>query len=285
VTAGSISACLVVRNEEAVIERCLASVHGVVDEIVLVHNGPCADRTLEIAERFGCRTLVEPEAAYPEYHRPRAYAEARSEWILKLDADEFLSDALRARVRALAREPGVNGYAFRWRLWNGSRYFTEGGPYKLALFRRDAARLVGVVHAREQVDGEVREVALDLEHRPPYANFAWATITTKWNAWARVHAQLYLTDLASLPSWNYPGRLSWSVRRRMANRLAPLLVAPAAVHTLLFIMWHERRHLTLLERARLALSQALYRGMVTAHLARLAYAGDRARQVATPPRP
>lgn len=45
----SISACLVVRNEEAVIERCLESLAGVVDEIVLVHDGECEDRTLEIA--------------------------------------------------------------------------------------------------------------------------------------------------------------------------------------------------------------------------------------------
>jgi glycosyltransferase involved in cell wall biosynthesis len=277
VTPGSISACLVVRNEEAVIERCLSSVAGAVDEIVLVHNGPCTDRTLEIAERFGCRILVRDEADYPEYHRPRAYAEASGEWVLKLDADEYLSDALRAGLRALADDPAVAGYAFRWRLWDGSRYFTRDGPYKLALFRRDAARLIGVVHARERIDGEVREVPLDLEHRPRYANFALATIATKWSAWARVHAQLYLTDLDLLPSWNYPGRLAWSRRRRLVNRLAPVLVVPAALHTLLFIVWNERRHLTFVEAVRMGVAQGLYRGMVTANVARLVYAGGRER--------
>jgi hypothetical protein len=54
----SVSACLVLRNEEAVVERCLRSLEGVVEEIVLVHDGECEDRTLEIAERHGCQIHV-----------------------------------------------------------------------------------------------------------------------------------------------------------------------------------------------------------------------------------
>ena len=52
---GTISACVVAHNEEAVIERCLASLDGVVDEIIFVHDGECRDRSLEIAERHGAR--------------------------------------------------------------------------------------------------------------------------------------------------------------------------------------------------------------------------------------
>jgi glycosyltransferase involved in cell wall biosynthesis len=271
VSASSVSACLVVRNEEAVIGRCLASVAGVVDEIVLLHNGPCADATLDIAARFGCRIEVGEAAEYPEHHRPRAYAIAAGEWVLKLDADEFLSDGLRAALRGLVEDRSVNGYAFRWPLWDGRRYITRDGPYKLALFRRDAAHLIGVVHARERIDGEVREVALQLEHRPAYDNFAPSTIATKWRAWARAQARAFVSDVDALPRWNYPGRVAWSSRRRLANRLSPLLVVPAALHTFLFVMWRERRHLTVRERVRFGASQALQRGMVTAYVAWFSY--------------
>jgi hypothetical protein len=47
-----ISACLIVKNEEAVLEKCLASLQGIVDEIVVVDTGS-TDRTMEIARRFG----------------------------------------------------------------------------------------------------------------------------------------------------------------------------------------------------------------------------------------
>src|SRR5947209_4203128 len=56
----SISACLVVHDEEKLIERCLASLDGVVDEIVLVHDGPCTDRTLDIARGYGARVFERP---------------------------------------------------------------------------------------------------------------------------------------------------------------------------------------------------------------------------------
>ena len=46
--AGSVSACLVVRNEGKMIDRCLRSLAAVADEIVLVHDGECEDDTLEI---------------------------------------------------------------------------------------------------------------------------------------------------------------------------------------------------------------------------------------------
>jgi glycosyltransferase involved in cell wall biosynthesis len=256
----------VVHNEEAMIERCLASVAGVVDEVVLVHDGPCADLTLELAERHGCRVFLREAAGYPEHHHPFAYEQAAGEWILKLDADEFLSEALRARLRELAADPAVNGYAFRWRVWDGHRYITRDGPYRLALFRKRAAHLLGVLHAVVHVDGPVREIPLDLEHRPRQA-FELATLGAKWRHWARVQAGLYFVDLDQLPRWNYPGHVSWTRRRRLHNRLAPLLIIPAALHTLLFVLWKERR-LTMNERIRYGLVIAINRALVTAYVAR-----------------
>ena len=55
---GSISACIVARNEEALIDRCLDSLDGVVDEVVLVHSGPCEDRTIEIAHTCGATPIA-----------------------------------------------------------------------------------------------------------------------------------------------------------------------------------------------------------------------------------
>jgi glycosyltransferase involved in cell wall biosynthesis len=269
--SGSISACVVVRNEEAVIERCLNSLDGVVDEIVLVHSGPCEDRTLEIARRHGCRIFEAEDGGHGEHNTPFAYQRARGEWLLNLDADEFLSPELRARLREMTREPEIDGYAFMWPIWSGQRYLTAAGPYKRVLFRRARTRMVGLIHSPERIDGRVCEVPLLLEHRHPEHPYAMRTIATKWRQQARIQAREYTRDLSDVPRFNYPGELRWSRRRRIANLLSPLLVLPAALHTFVYVLRTERNHLRPLENLRAAMISAVYRAMVTAYVARFVY--------------
>jgi glycosyltransferase involved in cell wall biosynthesis len=267
---GSISACIVARNEEAVIGRCLESVAGVVDETILVHSGPCDDRTLEIAERFGCRVFVAPDWGYGEPNRPLAYERARGEWLLHLDADEFLSPQLRDGLRQLTLDPDVAGYAFIWPLWDGRRYRSSDGPYKPILFRRSRTRMVGLIHAMERVDGTVLRVPLVLEHRPA-GPFALRSLTGKWRYYARIQARQYTGDLAGVPCFNCPGAPRWTRRRRIANALSPILVVPAGLHSFVHVLRTERDHLRPLENLRYAAITALSRAMVTAYVARFVY--------------
>jgi glycosyltransferase involved in cell wall biosynthesis len=267
----SISACIVARNEEAIIERCLDSLEGAVDETILVHSGPCEDRTLEIAEARGCRIFTAPDGGHGERNTPVAYERARGEWLLNIDADEYLSPELRLRLPELARDPGVDGYAFLWRTWNGRRYITEGGPYKLVLFRRQKTRMVGLIHAPERVNGRVVEVPLQLEHRPPADPFALRTLFGKWRRTALIQAREYTSELNGVPRFNYPADLRWSRRRRIANRLSPLLIIPAGLHTFLYVLRAERHHLRPLENLHYAALMGLYRSLVTAYVAKLVY--------------
>jgi glycosyltransferase involved in cell wall biosynthesis len=264
---GTISACLVVHHEESTIGRCLDSLHGVVDEIVVVHDGPCRDRTLAIAAGYGARVIEAPLYGHCERHTPLAYAEATGEWLLNLDADEFLSAALAARLGELVRDPDVDGYEFLWKHWDGERYVTEAGPYKLVLFRRRAARMVGLIHQPEAVDGSVRRVGLHLEHRPPSGHRTMGAMMTKWRRRARLHAREYVEPLDEVPRFNYPGLLKWTARRELTTRLAPLLVVPAALHTFGFVLLHLWRELGPREALRFATTEAVYRGMVTAWVA------------------
>ena len=273
--ADSISACLVVRNEEALIERCLRSLRGVVDEIIVVHDGPCDDETLAIARRLGCRTFVAPYYGESERHRPFGYAQARGAWLLIIDADEFLSVELRAGLRGLAARDDVDGYRFLWTLWNGHRYITTHGPYRLVLVRKGAFRMAGIVHSRGEVDGTIARIPLHLEHRPAYDNFTIATILAKWRPWARRQANEYVTDLDTLPRFNYPGRVRWTRRRRAMNWLAPLLFVPAGLHTFGHVFRTLRHELGGRAALRYAWTQGFYRAMVTAYVALYRYGWPR----------
>jgi glycosyltransferase involved in cell wall biosynthesis len=284
----TVSACVVVRNEEAVIERCLQSLVDVVDEIVLVHDGECEDRTLQIAARYCSRTFVRPLVGHAEVATVFAFEQARGEWILSLDADEFLSEGLRRELRRLVAAPDVNGYEVLWRMWDGSRYITESGPYKLSLFRRSRVHVLGMIHAVERVDPPVRRVALQLEHRPLYNNFALRTLLTKHRRWARINAREFVGDLADLPSFNWDGPIAWPPRRRLLNRLSPLLILPYVPAVLVMSFMRERGYYGLRENLRMAFGQAVYAGLVQFYVAKYLYLGgsegDRS-AAKEPPRP
>jgi glycosyltransferase involved in cell wall biosynthesis len=281
----SISACLVLRNEEAVVERCLASLDGVVDEIVLVHDGECEDATLEIAERHGCRIFVRPLVGHAEASTVFAYAQATGEWILSLDADEYLSSALRAGLRELVADERANGYELLWRMWDGKRYITEHGPYKLALFRRRNVHLLGMIHGVEHVDPPIRRLELQLEHRPQYNNLALRTVLTKWRRWARINAREFLMPYASIPRFNWEGPSQWPRRRRVLNRLAPLLFVPFVPVVFAINVMRERGVYTWRENLRMSLGQGIYAGMVQFYVAKYSYLGVEDSAAAEPPRP
>jgi tetratricopeptide (TPR) repeat protein len=87
---GSVSLCMIVRNEEEHLARCLASVASLVDEMVVVDTGS-SDRTPLIAAVFGARVYTHRWTEDFAAARNAGLAHARGEWILVLDADEVLS--------------------------------------------------------------------------------------------------------------------------------------------------------------------------------------------------
>ena len=104
----TVSLCMIVKNEEDVLARCLESVADLVDEIVIVDTGS-TDRTREIAERFTDRVYsfawVDDFAAARNY----AFSLAEKDYCMWLDADDVILEADRAVFQALKEtlEPDV----------------------------------------------------------------------------------------------------------------------------------------------------------------------------------
>ena len=81
-----ISLCMIMRDEEEHLERCLQSVEGVVDEIVIVDTGS-VDRSIEIATAHGARIIHEEWRSDFAAPRNTGIDAATGDWILVLDAD------------------------------------------------------------------------------------------------------------------------------------------------------------------------------------------------------
>ena len=266
----TITATLVAHREEAVIARCLGSLRDVVDEIIVIHDGPVQDRTLEIAKEFGARTAELPHVGHAERHTVTAYEWATGDWIFSIDADEFLSTELHDALRGLVAREDVNGYLFLWRMWDGERYVTKNGPHKMSLFRRSALHVSGHIHSVEQVDPPVVKSDLHLEHRPLYNNFTIGSMWRKWRRWARVHAEESLMPLEELPTFRMPPQ-RWTWRRKALNALSPVLIVPYFVATLVVTLKRSRGIYDPAEAVRFALYSAIYSTMVQAYIAKLLY--------------
>ncbi len=94
-TPQRLSLCMIMRDEEEHLARCLESVQGVADEIVIVDTGS-VDRSVEIAESFGARVLHEEWKGDFAAPRNTGIDAATGDWILILDADEELVDGAKA---------------------------------------------------------------------------------------------------------------------------------------------------------------------------------------------
>jgi tetratricopeptide (TPR) repeat protein len=97
----TLSLCMIVKDEEAMLGRCLEAVRPAVDEIVVVDTGS-ADATVQIAESFGARVLHHAWDGDFSAARNASFDAATGDWIMYLDADEVLVADDVQRLRALA---------------------------------------------------------------------------------------------------------------------------------------------------------------------------------------
>lgn len=120
------SVSILTRNSGSTLRRALESVKDFSD--VVVCDGGSTDDTLAIAEEFGARSIAQKAACLEENGRIRDYAcvrnqtlsEAKEEWFLFLDSDEYLSEELRAEIQRTVASNDTAAY------WVPRKYVHEG---------------------------------------------------------------------------------------------------------------------------------------------------------------
>jgi tetratricopeptide (TPR) repeat protein len=96
----TLSLCMIVRDEEQMLARCLTAVAPAVDEMIVVDTGS-SDSTIEIARSFGARVIEHPWTGSFADARNVSFEAATGDWLLYLDADEILVAEDAQRLRAL----------------------------------------------------------------------------------------------------------------------------------------------------------------------------------------
>jgi glycosyltransferase involved in cell wall biosynthesis len=161
-----ITATIITLDEERNIARAIESLR-CADEILIVDSGS-VDRTVELAANLGARVI---EANWRGYSAQKNWAaeQASNDWILSLDADEALSEALEAEIWNLKKTgPAADAYTMPRMARYLGRWILHSGWYpdrKVRLYRRDRACFVGdFVHESVRVRGSVGALENNLLH-------------------------------------------------------------------------------------------------------------------------
>lgn len=169
-----LSVCIICFNEERNILRCLESVTWA-DEIIVV-DSMSEDKTLEITKSYTDNIFQMPWMGY-QAQKAFALSKAGGDWVLSLDADEEVSEALREEIQRIIAQPdALDGYRVPRRSFYQGRWINHSGYYpdrQLRLFKRKHGRWVGGrVHERVDVRGSVGDLENDLLHYPYHGNIS-----------------------------------------------------------------------------------------------------------------
>ena len=136
-----LTASLIVKNEERVLDRCLESLEGVADETVVVDTGS-TDATRDIATRRGARLFEFPWTGDFSAARNHALDVSNGEWILYIDADERVRRESASQLRSELLDHTHIGYEILL------HPRPEHSPYRiLRLFKNDLSiRFRGIIH-------------------------------------------------------------------------------------------------------------------------------------------
>lgn len=169
----NLSVVILTKNEERNIEDCLKSVYGWAGEILVIDD-MSSDTTVKIASNYTDK-IISRKMDVEGRHRNFAYAQAKNQWVLSLDADERVTEELKQEITVvLSRERSrplptlCNGYTIPRRNYIGDYWVRFGGWYpspQLKLFRKDKFRYEEAgVHPRAFMDDPCGHLKSDIIH-------------------------------------------------------------------------------------------------------------------------
>ncbi|MEX0919958.1 MAG: glycosyltransferase [Candidatus Pacearchaeota archaeon] len=227
-----ISAIIPVYHGEETIEETLKSLKGAVDEIIIVHDGPCKDGTLKIAKKYTKKIFVRPRKGRSALQMAFALKKARYNWILKMDDDESLSGDLRKNIRKLIGSKEFDAFSFIHPLWNGKEAVTKNWPRKTILARKSKISYLGFPGFDMNINhvGRTKETDHVMFHKPrKNQDVGWEGFREKvLKRYAPSQAKNLLRDFKEFTTFQYKGD-DFPLKLKLRTKLPLITNIPYAI--------------------------------------------------------
>jgi glycosyltransferase involved in cell wall biosynthesis len=195
----SVSVLILTLNEENNLPRCFSGLSWCDDVIVL--DSCSTDRTVEIAKKYGARVL---QREFDNFASQRNYglqqADIKNEWVLHLDADELVTEALLSEMARRVGDPNYDAYRIPSKMiFNGKwlRYSGMYPNYQVRLTRCTGFRFKQVGHGQKEDMNPKRIGTLEA----PYIHYCFSKGISDWfekhNRYSTQEAQESIRDINS----------------------------------------------------------------------------------------
>ncbi|MEK9154614.1 MAG: glycosyltransferase family 2 protein [Patescibacteria group bacterium] len=140
-----LSVIILTYNEELNIENCLKNIVNWAEEIFIV-DSYSADKTLKIAKKYEAKIIQHSfENQAQQFNWALDNLEIKNDWILRLDADEYLTEELKNEIIGKLKNTAddISGFYIKRRVYFMGRWIRHGGYYPiwlLRLFRKNKAK-------------------------------------------------------------------------------------------------------------------------------------------------
>ncbi len=163
----TLSIVVLTHNDESRIVDCLECLR-FADELIIVDD-KSQDRTVELAKQFTSKVFVRELNKNFSNQRNFALNNVHSQWVLFIDSDELVSNALRDEILTAIGKKDVSGFNIKRfdYVWGKKMTHGELSQVKLLrLARKDDGKWHGKVHETWRIIGKVEELSQPLLHVP-----------------------------------------------------------------------------------------------------------------------
>lgn len=222
-----ITVIILTLNEEFNISYCLNNVSGWAKEIIVL-DSYSEDSTIPLAKSFGAKVFFRH---FDNYANQRNYAVKElpisNDWILFLDADEWLTEELKQEISEVIQNTHFDGFLIKRRLYFLGKWIRHGGNYpiwNLRLFRKGIAMVEREVNEHIKINGKIGRLKYDMVDENRKGLTFWLH---KHIGYARMEAkQFNLSNGLTAKFWGNPiERKSW-IRNNIWNKISIPLIRP-----------------------------------------------------------
>ncbi len=207
-----LSVAIATYNEEQNLARCLDSIKGWVEEIVLV-DGSSTDKTREIARKYGALVIETSNKPIFHHNKQMAIDRCQGEWILQLDADEVVDKDLKEEILSIAKGKGGDEFAGYWiprKNYFLGKWLKKTGQYPdpvIRFFRKGKGKLpCKSVHEQIEIEGNVGWLRGHLLH---YGSPTFSRYLARENRYSTLEAQQMIKKKEKTSFLSFLDYMAW----------------------------------------------------------------------------
>lgn len=199
-----VSAIILTKNNEDVLEDCLKSLKNFAEEIIVIDSGSL-DKTIEIAKKYNAKIFHHKLVTFAN-QRNFGFSKSSGEWIFYIDSDERITNGFskeaKEKISSFLEDSHVAGFFVKRDTYFLGKKWGMIDQVQRIFYRKHFDRWIGDVHETPKVNGEFDVINSPIHH---FTHRNLEQMVEKTNSWSEIEARLRLeSSHPQITWWRFP---------------------------------------------------------------------------------